>query len=70
MEHNQTIEGILNRLEAASGEEQEVNELDPAIFNYYKGKERQHQEEEDDGLDEDKLTSKKRYDRDYNPQKF
>lgn len=36
MEQQQSIENILNRLENSQIEEEELNELDPSIFKYYK----------------------------------
>jgi hypothetical protein len=38
MEYNQNMESLLSRLEAANAEDDEANELDPAIFDYYKGR--------------------------------
>lgn len=67
MEVNQNIENILNRLEAINEEEEELNELDPSIFNYYKGKDKEEPEGDED-IDEDKFISRKRNNpADYNP---
>ena len=44
MEVNQNIENILNRLEAINEEDEELNQLDPSIFNYYKGRDKEEQE--------------------------
>jgi CCR4-NOT transcriptional regulation complex NOT5 subunit len=41
LEQNQNLENILSRLEAANADDEEVNELDPSIFNYYKGRQDQ-----------------------------
>lgn len=48
MEVNQNIENILSRLEAINEEEEELNELDPSIFNYYKGRDKEEPEAEED----------------------
>ena len=69
LELNQNLESILSRLEAANAEDDEVNELDPSIFNYYKGRQRDDQQEEEDYSIDDDLPSRKRQ-ANYNPQQF
>lgn len=59
MEQQHTIEQILGRLENAQQEEEELNQMDPAIFKYYKGA--PQDDDEQDDLDENKLISKQRY---------
>lgn len=47
-----------------------MNELDPSIFNYYKGRDKEEPEAEED-IDEDRLISRKRSSpADYNPNIF
>jgi CCR4-NOT transcriptional regulation complex NOT5 subunit len=61
MEQQHSIEQILSRLENAQQEDEELNEMDPAIFKYYKGTKKDDDEEIDDVLDEQKLINKIRY---------
>lgn len=47
-----------------------MNELDPSIFNYYKGRDKEEPEAEE-YIDEDRLISRKRSSpADYNPKIF
>ncbi len=64
MQINHSIETILNRLESQSRQEEELNQLDPKIFNYYEGK----TDEVDDLNDLDDEFSRKRPG--YDPHKF